>query len=76
MGVEFFEIEFARDQEEDSSDGRHPAIASGFAFGSLEKAIERLKKTVGHAASRLCDMANYDHFSGKNWVTLLRSSGS
>jgi hypothetical protein len=27
-------------------------------------------------ASTLCDIANYDRFSAKNWVTLLRPSGS
>lgn len=74
MGVELFEFEFAIDYEQDGSDGRQQAIASGFAFGSLEKDMERFEETVGHAASRPSDNSLHgmtDHLgNGVHWLDL------
>ena len=51
MRVEVSEVQFAGDQQDDRSDGREPAIASGLSLGRLEESVERFEEAVGHARS-------------------------
>jgi hypothetical protein len=50
--IEPAEVQFSCEQEDDGSDGRELTVASGFAFGSLEQAVERFQEAVG--LSGLC----------------------
>ena len=57
MRIEGSEVEFAGDQEDDRSDGRQPAIASGLTLCCLEQPVERFEKAVGQPRSRPGDDA-------------------
>lgn len=65
MWVEFREIEFAGEQEDNGADRAEPTVAAGFALGGLEQTIEGFQKAIGLTGLRPGDDALEvvaDHF--------------